>query len=178
MRHVINITGYLLVVAGGSFIAWLIYGILAETYLADAMEVNCAGIPRSWIVITSPANRVVSQPMIQITGFFPEEIKEITYDITNATSTNKKQTDCRLKGYVTGQCFDRAKFDRTAQERSTNRFKPWNPVEKMALNDSAVTTNFFQLSDVRLAPGDNRIRIHITGRNGLHYVTRRYYTLD
>lgn len=178
MKHIINIAGYLLVVAGGSFVAWLIYGILAETYITTGTEVAWARTTRPRIAITSPATSVISQPMIQIIGFFPEEITEITGDITSVAGTNANETARQLTGYVTGQFFDRAKFDRITQENFKNRFKPWKPGQRTTWNDSAFTTNFFQIYDVNLAPGKNRIRIYITDRNGKHYTAKRFYTLD
>jgi hypothetical protein len=42
----------------------------------------------------------------------------------------------------------------------------------------AFTTNFFQLYDINLAKGKNRITIHVRDENGRQYSTKRFYTLD
>jgi hypothetical protein len=134
--------------------------------------------PRPRIIITSPATEVVSQPMIQVIGCFPTEIKTITYDIANAAGTNKSQTDRQFNAMVTGRFFDRAKDDRLTQEMFKNRNKPWKPGSKMEQPESPYTTNFFQLYDINLAKGKNRITIHVRDNSGKQYSTRRVYTLD
>jgi len=178
MKHVINIAGYLLVLAGCSFTAWSTYVILSESYGTAGAGVSSGFALRPRIVITSPATEVVSQPMIQVIGFFPTEIKTITYDIANATGTNKSQTDRQFNAMVTSRFFDRAKEDRMMQEMFKNRYKPWKPGSKMEQPESAFTTNFFQLYDINLAKGKNRITIHVRDESGKQYSTRRFYTLD
>ncbi|MGA3284639.1 MAG: hypothetical protein ABSD57_09310, partial [Verrucomicrobiota bacterium] len=37
-----------------------------------------------WLVITNPANNIVTQPMIQLQGYCPETLASISYDLTNA----------------------------------------------------------------------------------------------
>jgi hypothetical protein len=130
MKHVINIAGYLLVLVGCSFTTWVTYVILSESYVTVGAGGTSGFAPRPRIVITSPATEVVSQPMIQVIGFFPTEIKTITYDIANATGTNKSQTDRQFNAMVTSRFFDQAKEDRMWQEMLKNRNKPWNQVHK------------------------------------------------
>jgi hypothetical protein len=178
MKHVINIAGYLLVLAGCSFAAWSAYVILSESYVTVGAGGTSGFAPRPRIVITSPATDVVSQPMIQVIGFFPTEIKTITYDIANAAGTNKSQTDRQYNAMVTSQFFDRAKADRMRQEMFKNRNKPWNPGSKMEQPESVFTTNFFQLYDINLVKGKNCITIHVRDKSGRQYSTRRFYTLD
>jgi hypothetical protein len=178
MKHIINIAGYLLVLAGCSFTAWSTYVILSESYVTVGAGGTSGFAPRTRIVITSPVTDVVSQPMIQVIGFFPTEIETITYDITNAEGNNANQIDWQRKGYVTGQFFDRAKFDRMTQESFKNRFIPREPGSEMEQPESAFTTNFFQLYDIHLAKGKNRITVHVRDKNGKQYSTMRYYTLD
>ena len=178
MKHVINIAGYLLVLAGCSFTAWSTYVILSESYVIVGVGVTSGFAPRPKITITSPATDVVSQPVIQVIGYFPTEIKTITYDLANAAGTNKSQNDWHNNGYVTSQFFDQAKVDRITQESFKNRFKPWKPGSKMEQPESAFTTNFFQCYDINLAKGKNRITIHVRDKNGKQYATRRFFTLD
>ena len=181
MKHVINIAGYLLVLAGCSFTAWLTYVILSESYVTAGAGVTSGFTPRPRIVITSPETDTVSQPMIQVIGFFPTEIETITYDITNAAGINKSQNDWQNNGYVTRRFLDQSKVDRMTQESFKNRFKPWKPgsrTERMEPAESPFTTNFFQLYDVKLAKGKNRITIHVRSKSGKQYSTRRFYTLD
>ena len=178
MKHVINIAGYLLVLAGCSFTAWSTYVILSESYVTVGVGVTSGFAPRPKITITSPVTDVVSQPMIQVIGYFPTEIKTITYDLANAAGPNKSQNDWHNNGYVTSQFFDQAKVDRMTQESFKNRFKPWKPGSKMEQPESAFTTNFFQCYDINLAKGKNRITIHVRDKNGKQYATRRFFTLD
>ena len=178
MKHVINIAGYLLVLAGCSFTAWLAYGILSESYVTVGAGVNSGFAPRPRIVITSPSTDVVSQPMIQVVGFFPNQIETITYDLANAAGTNKCQTDRQDNAMVTSQFLDQAKVDRMRQEMFKNRNKPWKPGSQMWQPESAFTTNFFQLYDINLAKGRNRITIHVRDKTGKQYSTKRVYTLD
>jgi hypothetical protein len=181
MKHIINIAGYLLVLGGCSFTAWSTYVILSESYITLGPGVTSGFAPRPKIIITSPATEVVSQPMIQVIGFFPTEIETITYDITNAAGINANQVDWQRKGYVTGQFLDQAKVDRMTQEMFKNRFKPWKPgsrTERLGPAESAFTTNFFQLYDINLAKGKNLITIHVRDNSGKQYSTRRFYTLD
>ena len=153
MKHVINIAGYLLVLAGGSFVAWSTYSILSEDYVAlwASGPFGLASAPR--IIITGPATAVVSHPSIQITGCFPVEIKSVTCDVSNSagTHTHVNQADGQLKGIVTTRFFDPSKAE--------------------------YTTNFFQLSDVNLAQGNNRINIHVRDARGKQYSMRQSFTL-
>ena len=178
MKYVINIAGYLLILAGCSFTAWSTYVILSESYVIVGPGVSSGFAPRPRIVITSPATDVVSQPMIQVTGYFPTEIKSITYDLANAAGTNRCQTDRQYNAMVTGQFLDQAKVDRMRQEMFKNRNKPWKPGSQMWQPGSAFTTNFFQLYDINLTKGKNRITIHVRDVSGRQYSTRRCYTLD
>lgn len=116
--------------------------------------------------------------MIQIIGHFPKEIAAIFYDITNAARTNTGPTDWERKGYVTGQYFDQAKFDRMTGRNLKNRSDARQSRPRFGLDDSAFTTNFFQFYDVNLAKGKNRIVVHIMDKSGKQYSTRRYFTLD
>jgi len=178
MKYVINITGYLLVLAGCSFTAWSTYVILSESYVTVGAGGTSGFAPRPKIVITSPATDVVSQHMIQVIGYFPTEIKTITYDIANAAGTNKCQTDRQYNAMVTSRSLDQAKEDRITQEMFKNRFKPWKPGSQMWPPESAFTTNFFQLYDINLAKGKNRITIHIRDASGRQYTTKKCFTLD
>jgi hypothetical protein len=178
MKHVINIAGYLLVMAGCSFAAWSTYVILSESYVTVGAGGTSGFAPRPRIVVTSPVTDVVSQHMIQVIGYFPTEIETITYDITNAAGINANQVDWQRNGYVTEQFFDRAKFDRRTQEMSKNCLKPWKPGSEMEQPESPFTTNFFQLCDINLAKGKNRITIYVRDKSGKQYSTRRFYTLD
>jgi Glucodextranase, domain B len=177
MKRISSIVGYLTTLVGCGFIAWLEFGIVSESYVAMIPGAD-SGYTRPIIVITSPATNVVSQPMIQIIGYYPREIETITYDITNVAGINKNQNDWQLKGYVTGQFFDKAKFDRMTQESFKNRYKPWQPGSKTEHPESALTTNFFQIYDINLAKGKNRIAIHVRDESGRQYSTKRFYTLD
>jgi hypothetical protein len=178
MRHVINIACYLLVLAGCSLTAWLIYSIITTSYSTTWTQADQVRVARPKITITSPTAEVVFQPMIQILGFFPNEIDTITYDITNAAGINVGQTDWQRKGYVTGQYFDQAKFDRMTGRALNNRFNSGRPRPRFGLDDSAFTTNFFQLYDINLTKGKNSIVIHIRDKRGRQYSTKRVYTLD
>jgi hypothetical protein len=137
-----------------------------------------SGYTRQIIVITSPATNMISQPMIQIIGYYPREIEAITYDITNIAGINKNQNDWQLKGYVADRFFDKTRWDRMTQENFKNRNKPWKPGLETERPESAFTTNFFQIYDVNLAPGKNRIAIHVRDENGRQHSTKRFYTLD
>ena len=178
MKHVINIAGYLLVLAGCSFTAWSTYVILSESYVTVGAGVTLGFAPRPRIVITSPDTDMVSQPMIQVIGYFPTEIKTIIYDLANAAGTNICQTDRQYNAMVTGQFLDQAKDDRMWQEMLKNRKKPRKPGSQMWQPGSAFTTNFFQLYDINLAKGKNRITIHVRDASGRQYSTKRFYTLD
>jgi uncharacterized Zn-binding protein involved in type VI secretion len=181
MKHVINITGYLLILAGCSLTAWLTYVILSESYVTVRAGVTSGFALRPRIVITSPVTDVVSQPMIQVIGYFPTEIETITYDITNASGINKSQNNWQNNGYVTSRFLDQAKVDRMTQESFKNRSKPWKPgsrIKRFEPIESAFTTNFFQLYDINLAKGKNRVTIHVRDESGKQYSTRRFYTLD
>jgi Glucodextranase, domain B len=177
MKYISSIVGYLIILVGGGFIAWLEFGIVSETYVSMIPGADL-GYTRPRIVITSPATDVVSQPMIQIIGYYPRGIEKITFDITNSAGANKTQANGIQEGYVTGQFFDKAKFDRMTQESFKNRYKPWQPSMRIERPQSAFTTNFFQIYDVNLAPGKNRITIHVKDENGRQYSTKRFYTLD
>jgi hypothetical protein len=178
MKYIINIAGYLLVLAGCSFTAWSTYVILSESYVTLGAGVSSGFAPRLRIVITSPSTDVVSQPMIQVIGFFPTEIKTITYDLANAAGTNICQTDRQFNAMVTGRFLDRAKDERIWQEMLKNRNKPRKAGSQNWQPGSAFTTNFFQLYDINLAKGKNRITIHVRDANGRQYSTKRFYTLD
>lgn len=178
MKHVINIAGYLLVLTGCSFTAWSTYVILAESYVTVAAGGISGFAPRPRIVITSPVTDVVSQPMIQVIGFFPTEIETVTYDLVNAAGTNKCQTDRQYNAMVTSQFLDRAKVERMSLEMLKNRNKPWKPGSPMWKPESAFTTNFIQLYDINLAKGKNYITIHVRDTNGKQHSTKRCYILD
>ena len=178
MKHVINIAGYLLVLAGCSFTAWSTYVILSESYVTVGAGVTLGFAPRPRIVITSPDTDMVSQPMIQVIGYFPTEIKTIIYDLANAAGTNICQTDRQYNAMVTSRFLDRAKEDRIWQETLKNRNKPWRAGSQSWQPESAFTTNFFQLYDINLAKGKNRITIHVRDASGRQYSTKRFYTLD
>lgn len=181
IKQVINIVAYILVLAGCSFTAWLIYVIVSESYVIVGAGVGSSFPPPLRIVITSPATNVVSQPMIQVIGYFPKEIETITYDITNAAGTNVNQVDWQRKGYVTGEYLDRAKFDRMARESFENRRRRPNfgpGMERLEPPESAFTTNFFQLYDINLAMGRNLITIDVTDKCGRHHLTKKLFILD
>ena len=135
MKHVVNIAGYLLVLAGCSFTAWSTYVILSESYVTVGAGVTSGFAPRPRIVITSPDTDVVSQPMIQVIGYFPTEIKTIIYDLANAAGTNICQTDRQYNAMVTSRLLDRAKVDRMRQKMFKNRNKPWKPDSLSANRD-------------------------------------------
>ena len=181
MKKLINITSYLLIVAGGSFAAWATYNISAESFVALEANVSLGFPLHPKIEITSPESGVVSEPVIQVVGYLPTEIESITYEITNAAGINQGQADWQNKGYVTGQFFNQAKLDRMTPEMFKTRFKPWTPdpgKTRLEPAKSALTTNFFQLYNVNLAQGKNRITIHMWDKRGNRYTTRRFYTLD
>jgi hypothetical protein len=177
MKYFSSIIGYLITIVGCGFIAWLELGIVSESYVTMIPGAD-SGYTRPIIVITSPATNVISQPMIQIIGYYPREIEAITYDITNIAGINKNQNDWQRKGYVTDLFFDKAKWDRKTQANFNDRYKPWKPGSKAEQPESAFTTNFFQIYDVNLAKGKNRIAIHVRDENGKQYSIKRYYTLD
>jgi hypothetical protein len=177
MKCVGNIACFLIILVGFGFIAWLQFEIVAESYITMIAGADL-GFTRPRIVITSPTSDVVSQPMIQIVGYYPREIQKITFDITNATGANKTQLNSIQEGYVTDRFFDKVKWNRMTQELSSNRFKPWKPGLVTEQPESAFTTNFFQIYDVNLAKGKNRIAIHVRDVSGRQYSTKRFYTLD
>jgi hypothetical protein len=63
-------------------------------------------------------------------------------------------------------------------EMLKNRNKPRKPGSQMWQTEYAFTTNFFQIFDLRLAEGKNRITIHIKDQNGKQYSTKQCYILD
>jgi hypothetical protein len=151
MKRAINIAAYLFLLAGGSFIAWSAYSILTVTHVAlwASGPFGFASVPR--MIITSPGTAVVSQPSIQVAGCFPVEIKSVTCDISNSVGTNVNQAEGQIKGMVTTRFFDPAK--------------------------AAYTTNCFQLNDINLAQGKNRINIHVRDAHGKQYSMRQSFTL-
>jgi hypothetical protein len=127
--------------------------------------------------------------MIQIIGYYPREIKTITCDIAGANGENKPHPNAKYQGYVTDRFYDKAKekrdwdrmvlassnrFQQLKQSSPNNKLKPWKPEQF----ESVFTTNYFQIYDVNLAKGKNRITIHIKDENGKQYSISKYYTLD
>lgn len=68
------------------------------------------------IVITSPASNVTAQPLIDLRGYSPEPLLNLSYDVANDAGL---QTNRR--GAVTDQCFDQ-----NTHEFSTNSFLCWD----------------------------------------------------
>jgi len=156
MKKLINFVSYLLIVTGCSFTAWALYVIVSGSYVtAEAGAFSRFGLwPK--IVITSPATDEVSQPMIQIAGYFPKEIKSITCIITNAAGINK---------FRINWLNDENAISDTGKER-------FESVQ------STSAANFFHLDDVNLAEGKNLVTIHIKDTTGQQYTARRFYTLN
>jgi len=94
---------------------------------------------------------VVSQPRLQVAGCFPGEIKTVTYDVASVAGKNVNQADGQLQGVVTTRSDDAAK--------------------------SEFTTNFFELNDINLAEGKNRITVHVRDASGKQYSMRKSFTL-
>ena len=192
MKHIRNIVGFLIILIGFGFITWLQFEIISESYVTMIAGADL-GYTRPRIVITSPTNDIVSQPMIQIIGYYPKEIRTITFDVTNTDGINRSQGNGIFQGYVTGQFFDKAKqklimehmmqassnrLQQLKQSLSNNRSKPLKADVNDEQFESVFTTNFFQIYDVNLAKGKNRIAIHVRDANGKQYSTKRFYTLD
>ena len=88
------------------------------------------------IVITSPTNRIMSQPWLQLMGYANEKLFGIRYDVVNSSGTSAKQD-----GFATdSQNWDKEKFD-------------W-------------TKFCFQGYDIPLAPGTNEIRLRCRDEAG------------
>jgi hypothetical protein len=183
---------YAVVFFGGGIVAWLMYQMVSESHV-ELMAGAEAGYARPLIVVTSPTNEIVSQPMIQIIGYYPTEIKAITFDVFNADGLNRSQVNGINQGYVTSRFFDKKKqqanLDRVRQTGSnrieqsrqslTNKSaKPVQPDFMSGLYESVFTTNFFQIYDVNLAKGKNKVIIHIREESGREHSFKRFYTLD
>lgn len=96
------------------------------------------------LVITGPTNSTVARPVIQLTGYSPEALQSLSYDLTNATGlvTNQQML-------VTGQYYDL-----NTTEFTTNYFQAYDValtngvntftlhVTDLAGNVTTLTTNF------------------------------------
>jgi hypothetical protein len=156
MKKLINVASYLLIVAGCSFAAWATYVIVSESFVTVESGAFSRFGPWPKIVITSPATDEVSQPIIQIAGYFPKEIKSITYIITNAAGIYRVQNNWQNNGYTTSG----------------------SGKERFESGQSTSTVNSFQLDNVTLAEGKNFVTIHIKDKTGKQYTARRFYTLN
>jgi hypothetical protein len=192
MNRIHSVIVYLVVFIGGGLNVWLAYKIASESFVGMIAGAD-KGYTRPGVVITSPTNEVVSQPIIQIIGYFPVEIQTITFDVTNADGLNRSQANGINQGYVTSRFFDKRKhqasLDRIAlassnwvqqaqQSRTNPGVRPIQPNSFSDLYESGFTTNFFQIYDVNLATGKNQIIIHIRAESGQQYSYRRLFTLD
>lgn len=176
MKSAVNLLGYLMILAGCSFEAWLIYAILSVSYLTTASAVITKGYPaRPKITITSPASDLVSQPMIQIIGQFPFQIETITCDVTNIAT---HQAGWHGEGYITGHVVDSSAADRNWKEFLKNSHKHSEPKSFQESARSVITTNIFQVYDVSLTKGMNLATIKVTDRQGKHYYAKKFYKLD
>jgi hypothetical protein len=181
MKYVINIAGYGLILAACSFAAGSILLILSNSFVTVAADAQSGFAPKPRIIITSPSTSIVSQPMIQIIGYFPSEAEAITFDIKNLEGVNASLAPWQRLGYVTRQYIDQARFDRITQQNLPDRHQPWNPhsaIKPLAPMEDVFTTNFFQCYDVPLAKGTNVITIHVKDKSGNQYTTKRRYILD
>ena len=65
------------------------------------------------LVITSPTNGTVDVPLIQLQGYSPEALSQISYDLNNAAGTVSNQTILILNQY----------YDTNTKEFTTNKFQ-------------------------------------------------------
>ena len=68
------------------------------------------------VVITGPTNPIVNVPMIQLTGYSPEELGGISYDLTNAVGLVTNQPVQVLNRF----------YDPTTHEFTTNTFQAFD----------------------------------------------------
>ena len=107
----------------------------------DVSHVNVRHSP-SLICITDPAERIVSQPMIQLKGFTSTDLeKPVHYQIFNQSGSVTASGD----GIVGDRYFDKTLW--------------------------AFTTNYFQCYDLHLSPGTNTIVIHTADYCGFSITT-------
>jgi hypothetical protein len=183
---------YLIIFFGCGLVAWLIYQIASESYV-EMLPGSDIVYKKPALVITSPTNQVVSQPFIQIIGYYPNEIQKVTCDITNNDDFNRSQANRIYEGYVTSRFFDKTKQqanrDRmmlaasnwVQQSRSALTNKKIGPMHSdfaSGLYKSVFTTNYFQIYDVKMAKGKNCVVIHVRDEGGKQYSYRRFFILD
>jgi hypothetical protein len=108
------------------------------------------------LVLTNPASRLVSQPIVQLQGYTPEKLKEIAYDWIGPGGAHSNQPVYVVRVIDSWE----------PQEPTTNFWQGWQ------------VTTLWQVVDVPLVPGTNLIILRARDMADNLTVTNLRFNLD